>query len=89
MGFRHWGVGIMVLAMLWPALTGCGREETGRRAALDALAGEINAVFVRARAEIDALKKETRNLLAHPPEPGGLYPDARYKLSRQYELYTP
>jgi hypothetical protein len=53
------------------------------------LATEINALFVQARKEIDALKMVTTKMLEDPGQREGLFDDSRYQYTKTHVYHTP
>ncbi|MCF6248028.1 MAG: cache domain-containing protein [Desulfobacula sp.] len=53
------------------------------------LAGQINALFVQARKEIEILKVAALALLENPGDAKGLFDSKRYTTTKNYIYYTP
>lgn len=78
---------VLILIFL-TTLAGCHPISDADRAELKEQADEINAIFAKARSEIESLKRETLELLTHPENRKDLYPSARYQYTKKYVYYT-
>lgn len=70
-------------------MAGCHPFSDMERTALKKKAGEINAVFIRARSEIGQLKSRIVAVLDSADQLPGLYNKSRYTYTKNYVYHTP